>query len=263
MGQLACDRAPDCGQAAGLQREGQEVLRQALEAARAGDQAALARHLGRMAVLQENIDCCHNFAVVNITSPANLFHALRRQVHRAFAKPLVMLSAKYLLHHGPCRSPLKHMAEGTRFQRLIIAGGSGDNVAKTSSPVPSCRRLVFCSGKVFYELHHALTARHLEDQVVLARLEQVAPFPSMEVATWANFYPDAELVWVQEEPKNMGAWSYVAPRFAASLRQLSPEAPVRHLRYVGRPPAASPATALFKQHKKEVRAIMDEALSFH
>eukprot|EP00931_Biecheleriopsis_adriatica_P005746 TRINITY_DN107227_c0_g1_i1.p1 TRINITY_DN107227_c0_g1~~TRINITY_DN107227_c0_g1_i1.p1 ORF type:complete len:1037 (+),score=180.25 TRINITY_DN107227_c0_g1_i1:57-3167(+) len=247
--------------------EARSVVLAALKAFQHGDEAGFALAMRRMALLQETYDYCRNMAVVYITTPANLFHVLRRQVHRTFAKPLVVMSAKYLLHHRPCRSPLQHMGAGTRFQRVIVERGAGDNMLykepEASQNQPElCRRLIFCSGKIFYELHHARAARKLEGVVELARLEQVAPFPAMEVAFCACRHPSAELVWVQEEPKNMGPWSYIAPRFATALRELSPERHEKELRFVGRPAAASPATALFKMHKQEARAILEEALSF-
>jgi len=124
-------------------------------------------------------------------------------------------------------------------------------------------RLIFCSGKVFYDLQHARAARKLDGVVALARLEQIAPFPSMDVVLSISRHPGAEILWVQEEPKNMGAWAYVAPRFATAMRQLSPDGHVHPVRYVGRPPAANPATALFKHHRTEARSIIDEALDIH
>jgi len=237
-----------------LREEASHVVQQAIEALFRGSALDMVRALRRISQLQETYDSFHNITVVNVTTPANLFHVLRRQVHRAFAKPLVVMSAKFLLHHRPCRSPLTHMAEGTRFQRLIIEGGEGDNMPAHSRH-GSLKRLIFCSGKVFYELYHARATRKLQDAVALARLEQIAPFPSMEVTYCAGCYPNAEILWVQEEPKNMGAWAYVAPRIATSIQQLGRESCARQIRYVGRPPAANPATPLFKQHKKEVRAI--------
>lgn len=235
------------------------ALGHAVEVASGGSPGAASRALRSLELLQEAYDFRHNFAVVNITTPANLFHALRRQVHRDFAKPLVVMSAKYLLHHRPCRSPLEHMGRGTRFRRVIEEGGLGDNMPVRGEYEAPCERLIFCSGKVFYELHHARAARRLQGRVVLARVEQLAPFPSLEVALCASRHPHAELVWVQEEPKNMGAWTYVAPRFATMLRELLGDS--RQLSYVGRPSAATSATPLFKNHKREARAILDAALS--
>ncbi|OLQ08521.1 2-oxoglutarate dehydrogenase-like, mitochondrial [Symbiodinium microadriaticum] len=237
-------------------RQAREAVANVLEATAAGDALAVERSVGRLAVLQESFDYCRNMLVAYITTPANLFHVLRRQVHRTFAKPLIIMSAKYLLHHRPCRSPLAHLASGTRFQRVIQEGGSGDNMAgedKAADASTTCKRLIFCSGKIFYELHHARCVRGLAGVVALQRLEQVAPFPAMSVAVVAAQHPNAEIVWVQEEPVNMGPWSYVAPRFATALRELSPEdqRQERPLRCIARPAAASPATPLFKVHRQE------------
>merc|ERR1712232_172949 len=155
--------------------------------------------------------------VANVTTPASLFHVLRRQVHRKFSKPLVLMTAKFLLHRAPCRSPLEHMGPETRFQRVIFEGGPGDNMdPKNTCRVDyhmtreqrlNCQRLIFCSGKVFYELQHARATRKLQSDVAICRLEQISPFPLMQVAMVAGRYPKAELLWVQEEPKNMGAWN--------------------------------------------------------
>eukprot|EP00913_Durusdinium_trenchii_P008482 g7965.t1 len=173
----------------------------------------------RLALLQESFDYCRNIMVVYITTPANLFHVLRRQVHRSFAKPLVVMTAKYLLHHRPCRSPLEHMMSGTRFQRLIQEGGDGDNMCSSASKADqrNCKRVIFCSGKVFYELHHGRATRGLEGAVVLHRLEQLAPFPAMSVAVVCSQYPQAELCWVQETCNKLhsmrvdGELRYMAP----------------------------------------------------
>eukprot|EP00927_Polykrikos_kofoidii_P044020 TRINITY_DN38110_c0_g1_i1.p1 TRINITY_DN38110_c0_g1~~TRINITY_DN38110_c0_g1_i1.p1 ORF type:complete len:1085 (+),score=160.81 TRINITY_DN38110_c0_g1_i1:53-3256(+) len=220
----------------------------------------------RIAALQERIDSIHNLCVANPTTPANFFHVLRRQVHRTFAKPLILFTAKYLHHHRPCRSPFRDMGPGTRFQRLIMEGKSGDNMIRHTTKDAECKdaskkRLIFCSGKVFYDLHHARLAKKMETSVALARIEQLAPFPALYVAVCAGRYPEAEIVWVQEEPKNMGAWNYVGPRIAAAVRDLLPDGcNSRSIRYVGRPSAARPATALFRQHKVELRRFIDAAL---
>eukprot|EP00435_Cladocopium_sp_Y103_P063003 s53_g24.t1 len=223
---------------------------------------------------EENFDACRNLMVVYITTPANLFHVLRRQVHRSFAKPLVVMTGKnILLKHTPCRSPLEDMMSGTRFQRLIQEGGTGDNMntdtESTTDPM-TCKRMIFCSGQVFYDLRSARDRRGLKGEVVLHRLEQLAPFPAMSVALVCSQYPHAELCW--EEPKNMGPWSYVWPRLATALRELTPEGfgvpqevarpgppqtlnlgrpQEREWRCIARPAAASPATPLWKVHKQE------------
>mmetsp|Transcript_144341 Transcript_144341/g.269088 ORF Transcript_144341/g.269088 Transcript_144341/m.269088 type:complete len:1081 (-) Transcript_144341:64-3306(-) len=245
--------------------DGVNAVRQAYLAIKAGNSSATKRAMTKIALLQESYDARHNMSVVNISTPANLFHVLRRQVHRSFAKPLVVMSAKYLLHHRPCRSPLAHMAEGTRFQPVIVEGGDGDNMTNKNAADVSCERLIFCSGKIFYELYHARASMKRQRQVALARLEQIAPFPHLEIALCAMRYPNAELCWVQEEPKNMGAWRYVAPRVATAMRMLTPhdlcmDGKVRPLRYIGRPANAVTATPLFKVHKMEARQIVEEAM---
>ncbi|CAJ1334357.1 unnamed protein product [Effrenium voratum] len=251
--------APDKALEEKKKQEAKAAVQRVLDAIRSGEAREREQSVHSLALLQESFDFCRNIMIAYVTTPANLFHVLRRQVHRSFAKPLILMTGKYLLHHRPCRSPLEHMVSGTRFQRLIQEGSSGDNMS-TSVSTKRCRRLIFCSGKVFYDLHHARAARCLEGTVMLHRLEQVAPFPAMSVAVVCSQYPDAELYWVQEEPKNMGPWSYVAPRFATALRELSPDAKERPLRCVARPAAASPATPLFKMHRQEVRLLLAEAL---
>mmetsp|Transcript_886 Transcript_886/g.2651 ORF Transcript_886/g.2651 Transcript_886/m.2651 type:complete len:515 (+) Transcript_886:1-1545(+) len=253
--------AEDGVEARAQREEAIAAVQIALKAANSGSKQCMDSAMRRIALLQESYDYFHNMCVVNITTPANLFHVLRRQVHRTFEKPLIVMSAKFLLHHRPCRSPLSHMGRGTRFQRLIVQGGDGDNMPQPTAGRKA--RLIFCSGKVFYDLQHARAARKLDGVVALARLEQIAPFPSMDVVLSISRHPGAEILWVQEEPKNMGAWAYVAPRFATAMRQLSPDGHVHPVRYVGRPPAANPATALFKHHRTEARSIIDEALDIH
>eukprot|EP00929_Paragymnodinium_shiwhaense_P113548 TRINITY_DN8182_c0_g2_i1.p1 TRINITY_DN8182_c0_g2~~TRINITY_DN8182_c0_g2_i1.p1 ORF type:complete len:1139 (-),score=183.35 TRINITY_DN8182_c0_g2_i1:607-4023(-) len=255
----------------------QERLQNIFRASAQGNMEAFHIALTEIALLQESVDAMHNMCVANVTTPANVFHVLRRQIHRDFAKPLVLMTPKYLLHHRPCRSPLRHMGPGTRFQRLVFEGGPSDNMAdrtcmiQTEEQRQACRRLIFCSGKIFYDLYHARASRKLQSEIALARVEQISPFPAMLAALCAGRYPNAEVVWVQEEPKNMGAWSYVAPRLPTALRLLdtSGESDLDmdtgrtdfSVRYIGRPPSATTATPLFKKHKEETQRILDQALS--
>lgn len=237
-----------------------DAVAKAIAARSGGNHAANMRAVRNIALHQEMIDYGHNIGVVNLTTPSNLFHALRRQVHRTFAKPLVLMSPKYLLHHRPCRSQLSDLSSGTRLIRVIPEDGIGDNMPpRTAGDEESPKRLIFCSGKIFYELHHARKSKKLVGSIVFARLEQIAPFPSMEVSVVASRYPDAEILWVQEEPKNMGAWSYVGPRLRSSLKELLDDD--REVRYVGRRAAANLATPLFKVHRREIREIIDTAVA--
>ena len=179
-----------------------------------------------------------NMQVCNITTPANYFHALRRQVHRPFRKPLVLMTPKSLLRHKAAISDLSEFEPGTGFQRVI-----GDKAASGK-----VRRVILCSGKVYYDL-----AERRPDDVALVRLEQLYPFPEQELAAELARYPDAEIVWCQEEPENMGAWQFVDRK----LETISGRRP----RYVGRPAAAAPATGYAKVHQAEQARLVNEALS--
>ncbi|CAI5466332.1 unnamed protein product, partial [Closterium sp. Yama58-4] len=200
--------------------------------------------------MRRNAQRDNNVCVVNLTTPANYFHALRRQVNRHFSKPLVVMSPKYLLHHKPCASPLSHFTSSTFFQPVIADGDIGDNMrhlhADKLLPPSKMKRLVLCSGKIYYSLAHARRARKQWD-VGLMRIEQLAPMAVDHVARIINSHSAAELVWAQEEPKNMGAWPYIRPRVATILHSLCPDHPATSaptpIRFVGRAPSASPATA--------------------
>lgn len=192
-----------------------------------------------------------NWQIVNASTPANYFHVLRRQVRRNFRKPLVIPTPKYLLRHKDAVSSFADMEEGTYFKRTIPDDG-------TSVTDPdSVRRVVFCSGKVYYDLDAARKAKGVTD-VAVARVEQLAPFPFDKVAQEIKRFPNAtEVVWAQEEPRNMGCWTHIAPRFEAATKHFIGKA-IRP-RYVGRVSAASPAAGYGKVHKMEQQAIMDEA----
>jgi 2-oxoglutarate dehydrogenase E1 component len=192
-----------------------------------------------------------NMQVVNCTTPANFFHVLRRQVRRNFRKPLVVMTPKSLLRHKLCISALADMGPGTHFHRVI--GETGKLVTPDK-----VRRVVFCSGKVYYDLVAARDERGIKD-VALIRLEQLYPFPIRSVTAELKRYPNAELVWCQEEPWNMGAWSFVDRRFEDLLLALDVAA--KRPIYVGRAEASSPATGLFKRHVEEQTALVDEALT--
>ena len=191
-----------------------------------------------------------NIQVVNCSTPASYFHVLRRQLRRSFRKPLIVMSPKSLLRHRRCVSALDEMSGGTRFHRVI---GEADPEITPER----VRRVVFCSGKVYYDLLAAREERGSGD-VALLRLEQIAPFPARSFTVEIARYRDAEVVWCQEEPENMGAWSFVAPRIEAVLAEL--DGTVRRPRYAGRAAAASPATGFLVQHQREQRALIDEAL---
>jgi 2-oxoglutarate dehydrogenase E1 component len=184
-----------------------------------------------------------NMQVVNLTTPAQYFHALRRQMRRSFRKPLVVMSPKALLRHKAAVSTLADLTDGG-FQSVI------DDPARAGAPEAGITvdpakvtRVCLCSGKVYYTLLHDRRERAL-DSIAIVRVEQLYPFPHQELKKILGEYPNAtQVCWVQEEPQNMGAWTFMEPR----LRRLVPEGAV----YIGRDAAASPATGSYKVHQAE------------
>jgi 2-oxoglutarate dehydrogenase E1 component len=193
-----------------------------------------------------------NIQVVYCTTPANFFHALRRQMHRKFRKPLVAMTPKSLLRHKLAVSRLDDFGPGSSFHRVL--GESG-----RIGPDGKVRRIVLCSGKVYYDLFEEREKRGLKD-VALIRLEQLYPFPRKTLAAELARYKNAEqVVWCQEEPKNMGAWSFAAPCIEEVLDQVGGKA--RRPAYAGRKEAASPATGLYRKHVAEQAALVETALA--
>lgn len=191
-----------------------------------------------------------NMQVVNCTTPANYFHALRRQIRRNFRKPLIVFSPKSLLRHKMAVSTLAEFGPGARFHRVIAETGTLVEDARI-------RRVVFCCGKVYYDLVKARQERGLDD-VAIVRVEQLYPWPRLRVAETIARYPAAQVIWCQEEPANMGAWTFVLPRLINILDELKRE-PVLPT-YVGRRAAASPATGLLRTHDAEQRFLVEQAL---
>ncbi len=192
-----------------------------------------------------------NMQVVNCTTPANLFHVLRRQLHRNFRKPLIIFTPKSLLRHKLCVSRLEHMGPGTSFHRVMY----DDQKLCEDKDV---KRVVLCSGKVYYDLYEEREKQGTKD-VSFLRLEQLYPFPHKALAQELARFPQAEVVWCQEEPKNMGPWSFVHAEIEDVLLGLDGKA--KRARYVGRPAAASPATGLLRRHNREQALLVDEALT--
>jgi len=187
----------------------------------------------------------NNMQVCNLTTPAQYFHALRRQMHRSFRKPLIVMSPKSLLRHKLTVSSVRDFTEGG-FQPVL---GEIDAIDPATA-----QRVLLCSGKVYYDLLVARRERDIQDIAIL-RVEQLYPFPEAEIrAALAPYAAAREIYWVQEEPWNMGAWHDMARRLG---RMLPPELPPH---YAGRVAAASPATGSYKVHQSEVTAIIDTAL---
>lgn len=208
-----------------------------------------------------------NWQIVNATTPANYFHVLRRQIHRQFRKPLIIFTPKNLLRHPAARSPLSEFddkaddmgIQGVRFKRLIM-----DEAATDRSPnppeMPEYKKLVLCSGKVYYEIVAERAKKKLQDTIAVVRLEQLAPFPFDLVMRELRRYPNAEIVWAQEEPKNMGAYLHVQPRLQTCMQAVGrSDVPLR-VPYAGRPAMASTATGFGEVHAKEQGALIAAAL---
>ena len=184
------------------------------------------------------------------STPASYFHLLRRQLHRSFRKPLIIMTPKSLLRNKLCVSSLSDMAPGTSFKRVI----PNTNGCASGSRV---KRVILCSGKVYYDLFEERRTRDIKN-IALVRLEQIYPFPSISLRAELQKYPGAEVVWCQEEPQNMGAWTFVDRRIEALLSELGGE--VARPRYIGRGEAASPATGSSKVHYDQQKQLVDEAL---
>jgi 2-oxoglutarate dehydrogenase E1 component len=202
--------------------------------------------------LERYLQLCaeRNMTVANLTTPANYFHALRRQVKRNFRKPLVLMTPKSLLRHKQAVSTLAEFAEGSHFRPVIAE-------SEAIAPGPEVKRAVICSGKVFYDLLAERRDRGIRD-VALIRLEQIHPFPEKTLAFALKTYARAEIVWCQEEPENMGAWSFVDRRIERVLSALKwkGKRPI----YAGRRAAASPATGQASVHAAEQAALVRAAL---
>jgi 2-oxoglutarate dehydrogenase E1 component len=195
-----------------------------------------------------------NWQIVMCSTPANYFHALRRQLCREFRKPLIVFNPKSLLRLKEASSTIAEMGPGTSFQKLIPE--SGDSLVKDAKAV---KRIIFCSGKVYYDLA-ARRAQMKSNNIAIARVEQVSPFPFHEAAKQMAAYPNAEVVWVQEEPMNMGCYNYVKDRFATAAGQINKKENFR-IRYIGRNPSASTAAGHLYSHRKELEAFLKEAFT--
>jgi len=202
--------------------------------------------------LERYLQLCaeRNMQVANLTTPANYFHALRRQLKRNFRKPLVLMTPKSLLRHKLAVSPLADFTGETHFKTVI---GEIDKLAAGAK----VKRVVLCTGKVYYDLLAARRERKI-DNVAIVRVEQLYPFPVMSLPKVLAEYPKAEVVWCQEEPENMGAWSFVDRKIEDVLTGMGR---TQRPRYVGRIAAASPATGLAKVHAAEQAALVNEALT--
>jgi 2-oxoglutarate dehydrogenase E1 component len=212
--------------------------------------------------LERYLQACaeDNLQIANCSTPANYFHILRRQLHRPFRKPLVLMTPKSLLRHKKAVSSLSELAEGSSFHRVLWDDAQHDNGATTIKlkPDEEIRRVILCSGKVYYDLLDDREKKGLDDVYIL-RLEQFYPWPMKSITTEMARFKNAELVWCQEEPKNMGGWTFVDPWLELTLAKMKIKA--KRARYVGRPASASTAAGLMTRHLKELQTFLDEAFA--
>lgn len=199
-----------------------------------------------------------NMQVANVTTPANYFHILRRQMRRDFRKPLILMTPKSLLRHKRAVSSLSELSGESSFHRLLWddAEYMKDQPVKLTKD-SKIRRVVMCSGKVYYDLYEEREKRGIND-VYLLRLEQLYPFPAKALITELSRFKGAEMVWCQEEPKNMGSWAFVDPYLEWVLAHI--DAKHQRVRYTGRPASASTATGLMSKHLAQLNAFLEDAL---
>jgi 2-oxoglutarate dehydrogenase E1 component len=199
-----------------------------------------------------------NMQVANCTTPANYFHILRRQLKRDFRKPLILMTPKSLLRHKRAVSTLDEMASGSTFHRLLWDDAqlrAGERIKLAADD--DIRRVILCAGKVYYDLYEEREKRGIDD-IYLLRIEQLYPFPTKALVQELSRFKHAEIVWCQEEPRNMGAWFFVDTFIVWVLNQI--DAKHRRARYAGRPAAAAPATGLMPKHLAQLKSLLDDAL---
>ncbi len=204
-----------------------------------------------------------NWQVANCTTPANYFHILRRQVLRKIRKPLILMTPKSLLRHKRVVSRLDEMGPETSFHRVLwddadVSKSPQADTAIKLKPDSEMRRVVLCTGKVYYDLYEAREAAGIDDVYVM-RVEQLYPFPARSLMAELARFPNADVVWCQEEPRNMGAWSFIEPNLEWTLGQI--EVKAKRARYIGRAAAASTATGQLSRHLAEQKTLVNESLS--
>jgi 2-oxoglutarate dehydrogenase E1 component len=199
-----------------------------------------------------------NMQVANCTTPSNYFHILRRQLHRTIRKPLILMTPKSLLRHRRAVSRLDEMGPGTTFHRLLWDDAQmleGEKIKLVRDA--DIRRVVLCSGKVYYDLYEEREKRGIDD-VYLLRIEQLYPMPLKALIQELGRFRDSEFVWCQEEPRNMGAWGFIEPYLQWVLSQIGAE--MKRPRYAGRPASAATATGVMSRHMKQLEDLLHEAL---
>jgi 2-oxoglutarate dehydrogenase E1 component len=199
-----------------------------------------------------------NMQVANLTTPANYFHALRRQLKREIRKPLILMTPKSLLRHKRAVSRLDEMVTGTSFHRLLWDDAQllpNEKIRLVADD--RIRRVVMCSGKVYFDLYEEREKRGIDD-IYLLRIEQLYPFPTKALIAELSRFKQAEMVWCQEEPRNMGAWFFVDVFLQWILNQIG--AKNRTMRYAGRPASASTAVGQMSKHLAQLKQFLEEAL---
>ena len=199
-----------------------------------------------------------NWIVANCTTPANYFHILRRQLHRSFRKPLILMTPKSLLRHKLAVSKAEEFTTGSSFHRVLWDDAQYGNSDTKLVADEKIKRVVMCSGKVYYDLLEERDARGLDDTYIM-RFEQFYPFPANSAVKELGRFKNAEMIWCQEEPKNQGGWTFMEPNLEWVLNRIKAkhERPV----FAGRSASASPATGLASIHKAQQAALIDDALT--
>ena len=200
-----------------------------------------------------------NIQVANCTTPANYFHILRRQVKRSFRKPLILMTPKSLLRHKRAISNLAEMGAGSTFHRVLWDDAEirpNQEIKLTTDD--KIRRVILCTGKVYYDLYEEREKRAIND-VYLMRVEQLYPFPAKTLIKELSRFKQADMVWCQEEPKNQGSWFFVEPYMEWVLNQI--DASTKRMSYVGRPASAATATGLMSKHLAQLQAFLDDAFA--
>ncbi len=199
-----------------------------------------------------------NMQVANCTTPANYFHILRRQMRRDFRKPLILMTPKSLLRHKRCVSKLEEMGPESTFHRVLWDDAQLDpDSATTLTDDKKIRRVVLCTGKVYFDLLEERNNRKIDD-IYLMRVEQLYPFPHRALVNELSRFPNAEFVWCQEEPYNMGGWTFVQPNIEWVLNYIG--AKNKRPRYAGRPASAATASGLMSKHLQQLKRFLDDAL---
>ena len=192
-----------------------------------------------------------NIQVINCTSPGNYFHALRRQLHRDFRKPLIIMTPKSTLRHKKNTSKIEDFINGSSFHRVM-----NDQLDQSSKD--KINRVLLCSGKIYFEIHDQIESLGIENVAIL-RLDQLYPFPYDALTDELEYYKDCEIYWVQEEPSNMGAYFFVKERIESVMHSLNMK--TKELIFIGRRSSASPATGVQARHTQNQKNIIDLALN--